>query len=119
MLYINEEQVKDLLNWDTTYKAVEVSMKGVSTGRANQEPRTATNASNSTVLLSMPGYLNDARFGALACKLVTYNPNNGSKQIPTVNANILLFDEATGILKAVRHVARFYTLSSSVFLLNR
>lgn len=47
----------------------------------------------------MPAYV--ASREALACKLVTSYPNNAAKNINTHNAIILLFDESTGILKAV------------------
>lgn len=105
MIYINESEVKELLNWHDTYKAVENAMKSVSIKNAVQEARTFTGTqTNNTFLLTMPGYLNDPQYGALACKLVTHNENNPKLPVPlpTINANIVLFDETTGILKAVR-----------------
>ena len=45
----------------------------------------------------MPAYVGSA----LACKLVSFYPENAIKGIPTHQATVLLFDEATGRLKAV------------------
>lgn len=104
VLYIPEETVRRFLDWQETYKAVEVALEAVSRGRAIQTPRSFTRTPESNwVLLSMPGFVRDDRFGALACKLVTSFPNNEklSKPLPSINAHISLFDENTGVLKAV------------------
>lgn len=104
ILYIPEATVRRLLDWQLTYKAVEVALKAVSEGRAVQMPRSFTRLQEANgVLLSMPGYLNDDSYGTLACKLVTSFPNNAhlSEALPTINAHISLFDENTGVLKAV------------------
>lgn len=47
-------------------------------------------------LSAMPAYVGSA----LACKLVSFYPENAIKGIPTHQATVLLFDEATGRLKA-------------------
>lgn len=102
--YISEDTVKSLLEWDAAFSAIEAALRGISEKRVDQTPRSFTTPVNTNnILLSMPGYLQDKRFGALACKLVTSFPGNTSLPIPlpTVMANILLFDEKTGQLKAV------------------
>lgn len=104
VLYISEATVKKLINWELTFKAVEVALKSVVLERVVQTPRTFTRVpKNNSVLLSMPGYLNDDNFGALGCKLVTSFPNNANlvKPLPTIMGHIFLFDESTGLLKAV------------------
>lgn len=104
VLYLSEETVRRLLNWKLTYEAVEVALEAVSKGRVIQTPRSFTRLQEGNgILLSMPGYLKHDRFGALACKLVTSFPDNKclSRPLPTINAHISLFDEKTGILKAV------------------
>ncbi|CAH1986706.1 unnamed protein product [Acanthoscelides obtectus] len=104
MLYINESNVKDILTWEKTFEAVEVAMKRLSSGQTVQMPRTHTIIPGSdNVLLTMPGYLKDEKFGALGCKLVTYFPGNPKRTeaLPSINANIMILDEATGIMKAV------------------
>lgn len=104
ILYISEERVKQLLRWDLTFSAVEAALESVTKKRVVQNPRTFTRLLDSqNVLLSMPGYLRHDNFGALACKLVTSFPNNMHLKpaLPTINGNIFLFDETTGVLKAV------------------
>nr|CAH7766607.1 unnamed protein product [Callosobruchus chinensis] len=104
MLYIDETTVKSLLKWDKTVEAVEVAMKRLSSGETVQKPRTFTGIPNTdNVLLTMPGYLKDEKYGALGCKLVTSFPSNNKRgqALPAINANILILDETTGIMKAV------------------
>lgn len=49
--------------------------------------------------MAMPAHV--ASQHALACKLVSFYPNNAAKNIDTHMATILLFDEETGRLNAV------------------
>ncbi|KAJ8972039.1 hypothetical protein NQ314_000424 [Rhamnusium bicolor] len=104
MIFINEEEVLNLLNWDETFQAIETAMLKVSKERVVQNARNFTQVLNTkNLLLTMPGYLEDESYGGLSCKLVTMCPNNINieKPLPTINANIMLFDHETGILKAV------------------
>ncbi|KAG5877036.1 hypothetical protein JTB14_006517 [Gonioctena quinquepunctata] len=104
MLYIDEEKVLSLIHWDKTFQAVEVAMKGVTEGKVVQTARSKTQVLNKPDLLgTMPGYLEDEEFGALACKMVTYFPSNSEKEppLPSIYANIVLFDENTGLMKAI------------------
>nr|CAI5838288.1 unnamed protein product [Callosobruchus analis] len=104
MIYIDEATVKSLLKWEKTLEAVEIAMKRLSSGKAVQKPRTYTGIPNTeNALLTMPGYLKDEKYGALGCKLVTYFPSNTKRAQPSpaINANIMILDETTGIMKAV------------------
>ncbi|VEN45054.1 unnamed protein product [Callosobruchus maculatus] len=104
MLYIDETTVKSLLKWEKTFEAVEVAMKRLSAGQTVQKPRTYTGIPNTdNVLLTMPGYLEDEKYGALGCKLVTSFPSNTKRgqPLPAINANIVILDETTGLMKAV------------------
>jgi thiomorpholine-carboxylate dehydrogenase len=104
VLYLGEETVKRLLNWNATFRAMETAMESVCKKRAVQSARTFTKSSRTdSLLLTMPGYLDNGSFGALGCKLVTVAPNNANleKPLPTINSHIMLFDDATGVLKAV------------------
>ena len=47
----------------------------------------------------MPAYVSSHK--SLACKLVSFFPDNSRNQLSTHVATILLFDETTGFLKAV------------------
>ncbi|CAH1986708.1 unnamed protein product [Acanthoscelides obtectus] len=104
MLFVDESTVKKILTWENTFKAVEAAMQRVSDGRIVQKPRIMTFIPNtSNVMGTMPGYLQDKQFGALGCKIVTSFPNNAKLEnpLPSVNANIMILDETTGIMKAV------------------
>ncbi|XP_044252724.1 ketimine reductase mu-crystallin [Tribolium madens] len=104
LLYISEEIVTKLLNWDSTFKAIETALQCTARNCAIQSPRTFTKCPKTdSRLLTMPGYLDNDTFGALGCKLVTATPNNASlaQPLPTINAYIMLFDDVTGVLKAV------------------
>lgn len=56
----------------------------------------------------MPAYV--ASQGALACKMVSFYPDNSSKQISTHMATIILFDEQTGKMRAVYLLKSFNLL---------
>lgn len=100
--YISEEHVIKILDWDEVYVAVERSMRAVSTKKASQPRRETTKVlKTGDMLLSMPGYFQDEKYGGLGCKMVTVFKNNPKQNIPSILAGILLFDEDTGLLKAV------------------
>ncbi|XP_017782147.1 PREDICTED: ketimine reductase mu-crystallin [Nicrophorus vespilloides] len=104
VVFVDENRVESLLDWDSTLAAVEASMSRVSQGRVFQNPRTYTTVEKTqTMLLTMPGHLEDSKFGALACKLVTVADGNEKLPKPMANilANIAMFDETTGALKAI------------------
>ncbi|XP_018326442.1 ketimine reductase mu-crystallin [Agrilus planipennis] len=104
LVYLSEERVRQLLNWDSTFDAIERAMMRVSERRAVQNPRTFTMIPHSgNLLLTMPGYLDDSKYGSLGCKLVTAFPDNVDKEapLPSIVANIMLLDENSGQLKAV------------------
>lgn len=108
LLYINEETVTKLLNWDLTFKAIETSLESVVNNSSVQSARSFTKCPKTdSLLLTMPGYLDNSTFGALGCKLVTVAPNNAKlpNPLPTINAQILLFNDTTGVLQAVSKVS--------------
>ncbi|XP_072379293.1 ketimine reductase mu-crystallin isoform X2 [Diabrotica undecimpunctata] len=105
MIYISEDMVLRLITWDQTFQAVETAMKKYSEKQTVQNARTKTQIINKpNMLVTMPGYLNDAKYGALGCKLVSFFPGNNDlpKPMPSVLANIMLFDENSGAVKAIR-----------------
>lgn len=102
--FINEKRVKELLDWKSTFDAMELALKSVSEKKISQNPRSFTFVPNTdNVLLSMPGYLENGNKSVLATKLVTSFPNNPRRTEPlsTILANIFLFDTETGQLKCV------------------
>jgi ornithine cyclodeaminase/alanine dehydrogenase-like protein (mu-crystallin family) len=60
VLYLGEETVKRLLNWNATFRAMETAMESVCKKRAVQSARTFTKSSRTdSLLLTMPGYLDN------------------------------------------------------------
>ncbi|XP_068083725.1 ketimine reductase mu-crystallin isoform X2 [Anabrus simplex] len=103
-LYLNNETVKQLLDWDKLVCVIERVMKAVSnpddSNMVVQPPRTIMPVPEKDgVLLSMPGY--SKADDALACKLVTAFPRNKQKGIPSIIATVLLFDAETGKVSVV------------------
>lgn len=100
VIHISEEQVKPLLDWCDVYKAVEESLVAVTEGASSQPDKSFASTLNGT-LMSMLGYLNHEKYGALTCKLVSIFKENVKKHLNPIHANILLFNEETGSLKAI------------------
>lgn len=57
----------------------------------------------------MPAYVSSRQ--ALACKLVTFYPNNTAKDLDTHMAHVLLFDETSGEIKAVISITNYNSKS--------
>ncbi|XP_053958981.1 ketimine reductase mu-crystallin isoform X1 [Anastrepha ludens] len=128
VLYINAEQVRNVLHWPMVCEAVEEAMKSVAHSHEHSCPgsnRPLTNqparsmtfcGKKSQILLTMPGYVANYRltaatnngaakehFSTLGCKLVTSFAGNTVRDIPLPNimANILLFNSETGKLNCI------------------
>ncbi|KAF5302574.1 hypothetical protein FQA39_LY10192 [Lamprigera yunnana] len=104
LIHIAEERVRTLLHWNSTFKAMEMCFVAVSRNQTIQNPRTITQLSENNVIFTMPGYLKDEETSALGCKILSYFSKN--ENVPTIMANILLMDDLTGTLKAVRTLFR-------------
>lgn len=118
-LFIKEAEVKRLLNWNDCVDAMESALVAASSGQKSadkpfsiQTTRTFTPVPGKGVLLTMPGYaanysLNsvtgNVKHATLACKLVTSFGGNSQLDppLPSILANILMFDASTGRLKAI------------------
>lgn len=103
MIYLNEEAIRSLLNWNDTVKATEAALKAVSSGKAVVSPRIYSQISTSKWMLTMPGYLDDDKYGGLACKVLTANSENANRvpPLPHVNVTVNYWNDSTGVLKAV------------------
>ncbi|KAF2904601.1 hypothetical protein ILUMI_01573 [Ignelater luminosus] len=117
IVYISENRVRELLNWEETYKSIKCALESVSKERAFQDKRSAIKLGNTyNFLFSMCGGLSDKTYGGLGCKLFTYFPENFRKNEPALKANIFLLDEETGSLKAViaaAHITDWRTAAAS------
>lgn len=104
LVYITEDRVRQLLDWEETLAAIEATLVAESQNRAVQNPRSFTYVlGTKDLLLCMPGYLQNDTSGTLACKMVTVCTNNEKLDppLPSIIANIFLFNEKTGQLKSV------------------
>lgn len=104
MIFLSEEDIKSLLNWDDTLKATEAALKAASTKKSVQIQRVFAQIFDTPKwMLTMPGYLEDEKYGAWACKILSGNPDNNKlpTPLPDMLVNIMLLDENTGGLKAV------------------
>ncbi|GLV34992.1 uncharacterized protein CBL_09472 [Carabus blaptoides fortunei] len=104
LVHITEDRVRKLLDWEATLAAVETSLVAVSQNRAIQNPRSFTNVlGTKDLLLCMPGYVQNGTNGTLACKMVTVCANNEKLDppLPSILANIFLFNEKSGQLKGI------------------
>ncbi|KAK6625955.1 hypothetical protein RUM43_006254 [Polyplax serrata] len=107
MLILTEEDVKGVIEWNSLFDAIKQVMSDVSLKSesgdsiAIQPARSFMHIPHKNgVLLTMPGL--SERKKVLSCKLVTSFLDNPSKyNLPSVLANILIYDPETGKLKAV------------------
>ncbi|XP_076275179.1 ketimine reductase mu-crystallin [Rhynchophorus ferrugineus] len=117
MLLLDGSKVKPLLNWDETFTATESALKAVSQRRASISERVfSTLFQSQSWMVTMSGGLDDTKYGAWACKILTGNPQNVKSGLPSSSGNILLFDETSGIPKAIidgRDITNYRTAAAS------
>ncbi|MBD0329732.1 MAG: ornithine cyclodeaminase family protein [Thermoleophilia bacterium] len=89
--FLNQADVRRLLDLDRLIDALAGAFVELSAGRASVPPRVAAFAPGG-FLGAMPGYVG----GVLEAKLVSVFPRNGGRGVPTHQALIVLFDEETG-----------------------
>lgn len=115
---IPDDFVKNCLEWKTLVPVIEKSLVDISIKNKStiQPPRLFMDIPDKQGLfLAMPSYSENEH--ALACKLVTSFPQNKSIGIPSVLANILLFDPITGKIKAIveaNRITAWRTAAASV-----
>lgn len=126
--YISSEEVKSVLSWPLVNNAVEAALKAVSSGNEFSQPARSFTVvgDRKGVLLNMPAYVGDynlspgeMNLSTLSCKLVTSFSGNSqlASPMPSILANILLFDNATGQLKTIvdgTEITSWRTASASV-----
>ncbi|XP_050079814.1 ketimine reductase mu-crystallin [Anopheles maculipalpis] len=135
-VFIDEDQVKQLLDWDGARYALEQAFVSVSnqardTGTrltdqpvSSQPARTFVQAEGG-VLLCMPGFVGQHRVGSgsseristLACKLITSFRKNASLGLPSINGEVFVFNSTTGKLEAIieaNHLTGIRTATASL-----
>jgi ornithine cyclodeaminase/alanine dehydrogenase-like protein (mu-crystallin family) len=91
MLVLTRAQVRELLDLDLLLEALERAFVELSAGRTSVPPRIAANTQRG-FLAAMPGYAD----GVLETKLVSVFPGNHAAGLPSHQATIAVFDDATG-----------------------
>uniref|UniRef100_A0A182QRY9 Ketimine reductase mu-crystallin n=1 Tax=Anopheles farauti TaxID=69004 RepID=A0A182QRY9_9DIPT len=119
-VFIDEDQVKQLLNWQDAQYVIEQAFVAVSNQarepgvRSSDQPvssqpaRTFVQAEGG-VLLCMPGFVGQHRLtsgsaertSTLACKLITSFRKNASVGLPSINGEVFVFNSSTGKLEAI------------------
>jgi len=93
VLYLGEERVRELLNWDQLISTMEVALAAFSLGRVLQPVRNMLTIEEGKRYLGiMPAVADDA----MGAKLVSFYPGNAGIGVPTHFAMILLFRPDTG-----------------------
>uniref|UniRef100_A0A182N296 Ketimine reductase mu-crystallin n=1 Tax=Anopheles dirus TaxID=7168 RepID=A0A182N296_9DIPT len=119
-VFIDEDLVKQLLDWHEARHAIEQAFVAVSNQSrepgarygdqpvSSQPARTFVQAEGG-VLLCMPGFVgqhqltsgSDERTSTLACKLITSFRKNASVGLPSINGEVFVFSSTTGKLEAI------------------
>src|SRR5437763_16165621 len=93
VLYLDEERVRELLQWDRLTPAMEAALAAFSAGRVIQPVRNMLTIEEGKRYLGiMPAVADDA----MGLKLVCFYPGNAGTAVPTHTAMILLFRPETG-----------------------
>lgn len=95
--FLGAEAVAAALPWDALIEAIE---RTLTNDAAFAPPRTVhtvpvPNGADASLLLKAGWVVGDV----IAIKVVTFFPENGSVDLPTINAGVLLFDGSTGVLR--------------------
>uniref|UniRef100_A0A182YB08 Ketimine reductase mu-crystallin n=1 Tax=Anopheles stephensi TaxID=30069 RepID=A0A182YB08_ANOST len=135
-VFIDEDQVKQLLDWNEARYALEQAFVSVSNQAresatrfadqpvSSQPARTFVQAEGG-VLLCMPGFVgqhrvssgSSERVSTLACKLITSFRKNASLGLPSINGEVFVFNSTTGKLEAIieaNHLTGIRTATASL-----
>ena len=93
VMFLDEERIAGLLNWDNLIPAMETALAGFSQGRVVQPVRNMLTIEEGRRYLGIMPAVGDDAMGA---KLVSFYPGNAGTQVPTHHAMILLFRTDTG-----------------------
>jgi len=94
MIYLDEERVRSLLQWDALIEAMETALAAFSSGRVQQPVRAVLTVEENKRYLGVMPAVTDEVMGA---KLVSFYPGNEGTAFPTHNGVVLLFDTRTGV----------------------
>jgi thiomorpholine-carboxylate dehydrogenase len=93
VMYLGEDEIRPLLEWDALIAAMEMALAAFSTGRVIQPVREMLTIEEGRRYLGIMPAITQASMGA---KLVSFYPGNADAGITTHHAMILLFRTDTG-----------------------
>ncbi len=94
MRWLDEAQVRRLLQLEALREAMERTLAAYSSGAVEQPLRPVVEAPGGAVFATMPAFIRDPR--AMGAKLVTVFPANAARGMPTHRAVIVLLDAENG-----------------------
>jgi alanine dehydrogenase len=92
LLFLSEADVRELLELDALFQALDGALRELSAGRVSVPPRVAA-VTPGGLLGAMPGYVPSS---GLVAKLVSVFPGNRERGLPSHQGLIALFDDETG-----------------------
>ncbi len=93
MIYLDENRIRALLDWDALIAAMENALAAFSAGKVRQPVRSVITVEEHRRFLGvMPAVADDV----MGAKLVSFYPANEGSEFPTHQATIVLFDTRTG-----------------------
>ncbi|KAB0793115.1 hypothetical protein PPYR_12735 [Photinus pyralis] len=113
LVQISEEDVRGLLKWDHTFKAVECALEGVTRGWVSQTSQWMSLGQTENIMIILPGYLNHEKYGGIAYKFFTIFPSNDRPMF----THIALMNENSGEIKAMifgNDITEWRTAAASV-----
>ncbi|MEI5906877.1 ornithine cyclodeaminase family protein [Bacillus spongiae] len=99
MLFINQEQVKQMLSMEKCITIMEKVLVDLSNGETVQPLRTAIPVNQNNLLGLMPGILKKEE--VVGTKLITIFPENHKEGLPSHQGVVIIFDAKDGKMKAV------------------
>ncbi len=99
MIFITENQVKELLDMESCIKLMEETLSALGQGEAIQPLRTAMRLKENNILGLMPSAFHAKNI--TGAKVITIFPDNFSKGLHSHQGVVLVFETETGSLKAV------------------
>lgn len=102
MIQLNAEQVYDLLPMPEAIEAMAEAFQAISLKQTNSPPRSHLDVSeHSGTMLIMPAHVKREGQENLIVKLATVYENNPGQDLPTVLANVFVFNPLTGQLSGI------------------
>lgn len=97
-IFVDEEQVKRMVDTPNAFKSIENSYKLFSSGKTIT-PKTISMKINKGMFFAFPSFLNGHKY--FISKLATFFPENRKKGLPSIQPNIFIYDSSNGSLVGI------------------